>query len=130
MEQHKRRAVLHIVNRSGKHLQEFVAVIEEVVEELQGAYDDLDDKKWRGANKGRFVEMMVTDGCFLLELIGILAGDYYAANDPIFSKTSFSRLWPIMRNDMVAMENQLPLVVLQRLLSVLYGTSPVRLLFM
>ena len=44
MEQHKRRAVLHIVNRSGKHLQEFVAVIKEVVEELQGAYDDLDDK--------------------------------------------------------------------------------------
>lgn len=48
----------------------------------------------------------------------------YAANDPIFSNNSFSCLWPIMRNDMVAMENQLPLVVLQRLLSVLYGTSP------
>jgi len=77
MEQHNRRAVLHIVNRSGKHLQEFVAVIEEVVEELQGAYDDLDDK-WRGANKARFVEMMVTDGCFLLELMfGALARGNY-----------------------------------------------------
>lgn len=124
MEQHKRRAMLHIVNRSGKHLQEFVAVIEEVVEELQGAYNDLDDK-WRGANKGRFVEMMVTDGCFLLELMfGVPARGNYAANDPIFSKNSFCRLWPIMRNDMVAMENQLPLVVLQRLLSVIVGTSP------
>jgi len=77
MEQHKRRAMLHIVNRSGKHLQEFVAVIEEVVEELQGAYDDLDDK-WRGANKARFVDMMVTDGCFLLELMfGALARGNY-----------------------------------------------------
>jgi len=89
MEQHKRRAVLHIVNRSGKHLQEFVAVIEEVVEELQGAYDDLDDK-WRGANKARFVEMMVTDGCFLLELMfGAPARGNYAANDPILARTLF-----------------------------------------
>ena len=38
---------------------------------LPSAYNnDLDDK-WRGANKDSFVEMMVTDGCFLLELIRI-----------------------------------------------------------
>ena len=48
--------------------------------------------------------------------------DDYAANDPIFSGRSFIDLWPIMRDDMIAMENQLPLVVLQRLLAVQRGT--------
>lgn len=67
MEEHKRLAVLHMVKQASKPLQEFVAVIEDVVDELQCAYGDLDDK-WRGANKGRFVEM-VEGGCFVLEFI-------------------------------------------------------------
>ncbi|TKW01062.1 hypothetical protein SEVIR_8G152500v4 [Setaria viridis] len=133
MEEHKRRALVHLVKRAGKpHTYvQFVEAIEEVVDELQAAYDDLDDK-WRGANIGSFVEMMVTDGCFLLELImmvdSILRNDEivddYAADDPIFSKRSFLVLWPVMRKDMIAMENQLPLVVLQRLLAVQRGTPP------
>ena len=130
MEEHKRRAVLHMVNRARKPIQEFIEAINEVADDLEAAYDnDLDDK-WRGANKDRFVEMMVTDGCFLLELIRIdeiqthrEMDDDYAANDPIFSSgRSFIDLWPIMRDDMIAMENQLPLVVLQRLLAVQRGT--------
>jgi hypothetical protein len=129
MEEHKRRAVLHLVNRAKKPIQEFIAAINEVADDLEAAYDnDLDDK-WRGANKDRFVEMMVTDGCFLLELIRIdviqrkkQMDDDYAANDPIFSGRSFIDLWPMIRDDMIAMENQLPLVVLQRLLAVERGT--------
>ena len=71
LEEHKHRAVLHLVNRARKPIQEFIAAINEVADDLEAAYDnDLDDK-WRGANKDRFVEMMVTDGCFLLELIRI-----------------------------------------------------------
>ncbi|KAJ1275751.1 hypothetical protein BS78_05G160300, partial [Paspalum vaginatum] len=130
MEEHKRRAVLHLVNRAGKPLGEFVAAIEEVAGELQAAYCDLDAGEWRGSNTGRFVEMMVTDGCFLLELTRkdeiISEGetdDDYAADDPIFSDRTFPILWPIMRTDMIAMENQLPLVVLERLLAVQHGTS-------
>jgi hypothetical protein len=34
-----------------------VAAIDEVADELQAAYNGLDDVKWRGANKGRFVEV-------------------------------------------------------------------------
>jgi len=149
MEEHKRRAVLHMVNRARKPLAEFVAAIEEVVDELESAYDDLDDR-WRGVNRGSFVQMMVTDGCFLLELIridqsrrpvdsdtGYAANDPvfswsssdtgYAANDPVFSWGSFLNSWPIMKNDMIAMENQIPLVVLQRILFVTWdgtGTPP------
>ncbi|PVH34342.1 hypothetical protein PAHAL_8G199600 [Panicum hallii] len=126
MEEHKRRAVLHMVKRARKPLTKFVEAIEEVADELEAAYDGLDDR-WRGASRGSFVEMMVTDGCFLLELMRIklsrVAKDDgggevdtgYAANDPVFSGSSFHNLWPIMRNDMIAMENQIPLIVLQRI---------------
>ncbi|OEL31575.1 UPF0481 protein [Dichanthelium oligosanthes] len=130
MEQHKRRAMLHVVKRAGKPLREFVAAVEEMADELEAAYDDL-DKKWRGANRDRFVEMMVTDGCFLLELIridGFLSDRNvhpgYAANDPVFSVRSFLRLWGRLLFDMIAMENQVPLVLLQRLMAVELGESP------
>ncbi|KAL6654766.1 hypothetical protein ACP70R_008231 [Stipagrostis hirtigluma subsp. patula] len=129
MEQHKRRAVLHMVRRSGKSLGEFVRAIEEVADELEAAYDDLDDK-WRGANRRSFVEVMVTDGCFLLELIRtyvkLLQGeeDDYGANDPVFGSRVFHNLWPVLFTDMIAMENQLPLLVLQCLLEAQLGTSP------
>ncbi|KAG2562507.1 hypothetical protein PVAP13_8KG197300, partial [Panicum virgatum] len=123
MEEHKGRAVLHMVNWVGKPLTEFVVAIEEVADELEAAYDDLDGR-WRGVNRGSFVQMMVTDGCFLLELMRIQQSLYedggldtgYTANDPVFSRHSFLSLWPIMKNDMIAMENQIPLTVLQRIL--------------
>nr|TKW01064.1 LOW QUALITY PROTEIN: hypothetical protein SEVIR_8G152700v2 [Setaria viridis] len=112
MEEHKRLAVLHMVKQANKPLQEFVAVIEDVLDELQGASGDLDDK-WRGANKGRFMEMMVEDGCFVLEFIRAQAirseGKDYAGNDPIFSVSSSRTLWATMRRATIAMENQLPL---------------------
>ncbi|KAG2562503.1 hypothetical protein PVAP13_8KG295100 [Panicum virgatum] len=50
MEEHKRRAMLHMVNSTGKPLTEFVAAIEEVADELEAAYEDLDDR-WRGVNR-------------------------------------------------------------------------------
>ncbi|WVZ51367.1 hypothetical protein U9M48_002519 [Paspalum notatum var. saurae] len=130
MEEHKRRAVLHMVKRSGKPVQEFIAAISAVAGEIQGTYGELDDK-WRGGNTDRFVEMMVTDGSFLLELIRkdeILTkreiDDDYAPNDPIFSERGFFVWLSQIQNDIIAMENQLPLVVLQKLLAVQRGTSP------
>ncbi|XP_039777197.1 uncharacterized protein LOC120644613 [Panicum virgatum] len=134
MEEHKRRAMLHMVNWTGKPLTEFVAAIEEVADELEAAYDGLDDR-WRGVNRSSFVQMMVTDGCFLFELIKIqlslLDDDTgYAANDPIFSRSSFDNFWPMMRNDMIVMENQIPLVVLERIIfAACSGTPPVSYLF-
>ena len=91
MEEHKRRAVLHMVNRARKPIQEFIEAINEVADDLEAAYDnDLDDK-WRGANKDRFVEMMVTDGCFLLELMfGALArGNYMRPTTLSSARTAF-----------------------------------------
>ena len=123
-----------MVNWTGKPLTEYVAAMEEVADELEAAYDGLDDR-WRGVNRSSFVQMMVMDGCFLIELIKIdqspeFKNTNYADNDPVFSRSSFLNLWSIMRNDMIAMENQIPLVVLQRILSVCSsGTPPVCYLF-
>jgi hypothetical protein len=42
--------------------------VEGVAVELEDAYAGL-GSEWRGENRGRFLEMMVADGCFLLEVI-------------------------------------------------------------
>uniref|UniRef100_A0ACD5W7M7 Uncharacterized protein n=1 Tax=Avena sativa TaxID=4498 RepID=A0ACD5W7M7_AVESA len=125
MEEHKRRAVVHLVKRSGKPLREFVAAVAEVTQQLQDAYKDLGDE-WRGGpeNCERFVELMLTDGCFLLEAMRMdaLRGrvhEDYAPNDPVFSQYGYLYLWLYIKSDMVVMENQLPLLLLQRLLVVL-----------
>ncbi|CAM0884529.1 unnamed protein product [Alopecurus aequalis] len=126
MEEHKRRAVVHLVKRSGKPLREFVAAVAEVAQQLQDAYKDLGEE-WRGPpeeNSERFVELMVTDGCFLVEAMRMdaLRGKVhkdYAPNDPVFSKYGYLYLWNYIQSDMVVVENQLPLLLLQRLLLVL-----------
>ncbi|VAI90044.1 unnamed protein product [Triticum turgidum subsp. durum] len=124
MEEHKRRAVVHLVKRSGKPLREFVAAVAEVATQLLDAYKDLGDE-WRGVdNRERFVELMVTDGCFLVEAMRMdaLRGkvhEDYAPNDPVFSKYGYLYLWNYIQSDMVVMENQLPLLLLQRLLVVM-----------
>ncbi|CAM0951189.1 unnamed protein product [Alopecurus aequalis] len=124
MEEHKHRSVVHLVKRSGKPLRQFVAAVAEVTQQLQDAYKDLGDQ-WRGPeNSGRFVERMLTDGCFLLEamrmdaLRGMVHEDY-APNDPVFSQYGYLYLWLYIQSDMVVMENQLPLLLLHRLLLVL-----------
>jgi hypothetical protein len=124
MEEHKRRAVVRLVKPSGKPLREFVVAVAEVTLQLQEAYKDLGEE-WRGAdNRQRFVDLMLTDGCFLLEAMRMdaLRGkvhEDYAPNDPVFSKYGYLYLWLYILSDMVVLENQLPLLLLHRLLLVL-----------
>uniref|UniRef100_J3NE01 Uncharacterized protein n=1 Tax=Oryza brachyantha TaxID=4533 RepID=J3NE01_ORYBR len=130
MEEHKRRAVLHIVKRSRKRLGEFAAAIAGVADELLDAYDNLGGR-WRREDEGgrrRFVEMMVLDGCFLLEMMKGLsdrrAPDDYAPNDPVFSVHGMLCLWVGIRGDMLVIENQIPLLALYRLEQVWRGNTP------
>lgn len=126
MEEHKRRAVLHIVKRSGKPLREFSATIEGVADKLLDAYDNLDDR-WRKADRHLFVKMMVLDGCFLLEMLKGLsikkAPDDYAPNDPVFSVHGILCLWVGIRCDMLVIENQIPLLALYKLEEIWRGTE-------
>ncbi|KAF8665991.1 hypothetical protein HU200_054080 [Digitaria exilis] len=128
MEEHKHRLMLHMVKRSGKPLAQFIAAIKKVAERLQEAYDGLDEK-WCGENTDRFVDVMVTDGAFLLEMMtctstGQVPSDY-APYDPIFSDHSILSLWAYIQSDMILVENQVPLLALQTLEAVRNnGTSP------
>ncbi|KAL5203623.1 hypothetical protein ABZP36_008494 [Zizania latifolia] len=125
MEEHKRRALRHLLRRAGRPLDDFVDAVEEVAEQLECAYVDLGGE-WRGGSGGgeareRFMEMMIVDGCFLLEVMRTAAGkhlDDYASNDPIFSRHGVLYMVPYIRRDMLMLENQLPLLVLERLLAV------------
>ncbi|OEL25052.1 UPF0481 protein [Dichanthelium oligosanthes] len=129
MEEHKRRAMRHLLRRAKKPLEEFAAAVEEVAEQLASAYLDL-GAEWRdGDGRERFLEMMIVDGCFLLEVMratsldGKNTGDY-APNDPIFSHHGVLYMVPYIRRDMLMLENQLPLLLLERLVAVETAKPP------
>uniref|UniRef100_J3NDF0 Uncharacterized protein n=1 Tax=Oryza brachyantha TaxID=4533 RepID=J3NDF0_ORYBR len=68
--------------------------------------------------------MMVTDGCFLLEVMRTASGweaNDYADDDPVFSGHGLLYNVPYIRRDMIMMENQLPLLVLEKLVAVESG---------
>ena len=67
------------------------------------------------------MEVMVTDGCFLLEVMRTAAGknvDDYALNDPVFGPHGQQYTVPYIHEDMHKIENQVPLLVLQRIVDV------------
>ncbi|XP_059655082.1 UPF0481 protein At3g47200-like [Cornus florida] len=118
MEEHKRRALLHFLKRSKKPLQLYVNSLAEVVQQLKDSYDCL-DKKWQ-ENTDEFLQLMILDGCFMLEILrtATLSMADYAHNDPIFSDHGKLYILPYIKRDMLMLENQLPMLVLSRLLAV------------
>ncbi|KAL6654779.1 hypothetical protein ACP70R_008244 [Stipagrostis hirtigluma subsp. patula] len=123
MEEHKRRALRHLLRRAARPLEEFAAAVEDAADRLESAYMDL-GAEWRGAGgRERFVEMMIVDGCFLLEVMRVAGAagkhvDDYAPNDPIFSHHGVLYMMPYIRRDMLMLENQLPLLLLETLVAV------------
>ncbi|CAL4899438.1 unnamed protein product [Urochloa decumbens] len=124
MDAHKRRALVHFLRRARRPLAEFAAAVAGARDRLEGAYQGLGDE-WRGGGgEERFVELMVTDGCFLLEVMRTATGwepNDYAGDDPVFSAHGLLYTVPYIRRDMLMIENQLPLLVLERLLAVESG---------
>ncbi|XP_076889092.1 UPF0481 protein At3g47200-like [Bidens hawaiensis] len=68
-------------------------------------------------SSNEFVEMMVIDGCFVLELFRGAAEGFttlgYSRNDPVFAMRGSMHS---IQRDMIMLENQIPLFVLDRLL--------------
>jgi hypothetical protein len=122
MERHKKEAVLQRVKRFGKPLVEYVAAIQEIADELLDQYHNLDGK-WRTQGREEFVQMMVLDGCFLLESIERYFD--YPASNPVFSYHGCLTMYTAIRSDIILMENQLPLLVLHSILAIERDTAPV-----
>jgi hypothetical protein len=126
MEEHKLRAVRHHVLRAGKTIGELAAAVQDVADELEDTYMDLGDE-WCGKNRGRFLEMMIADGCFLLEVMKTAESKHsipmdYEHGDPVFSWHGIQHIKPFIQRDMLMIENQLPLRLLERIVAI---TSPV-----
>ncbi|KAI6670708.1 hypothetical protein NL676_005593 [Syzygium grande] len=119
MEEHKRRALLHFLNRSGKSLEPFRESLREVARDLKERYDVL-DKKWNEGTGDQFLELMIRDGCFMIEIMRTSIGEKrdYEPSDPIFSIHRLRYISPYISRDMLMLENQLPMLVLYRLVAV------------
>ncbi|KDP23229.1 hypothetical protein JCGZ_23062 [Jatropha curcas] len=121
MEEHKQRALLHFLKRANKPLQVFVDSLTQVVQVLKDCYDPL-DIIWQEDTCG-FVQLMIMDGCFMLEILRVATRtvEDYAPNDPIFSDHGKLYIMPYVKRDMLMLENQLPMILLDKLLAVECG---------
>ncbi|KAG2724309.1 hypothetical protein I3760_01G010800 [Carya illinoinensis] len=112
MDLHKRRALNHVLRRNKQEIKPYLDAVKELEGRARASYDGSIP-----LTSNEFVEMMVLDGCFVIELLqGNVKGFKqlgYSPNDPIFSRSG-----PIhsIRRDMIKLENQLPLFVLDLLL--------------
>ncbi|KAF7123278.1 hypothetical protein RHSIM_Rhsim12G0118000 [Rhododendron simsii] len=88
MEEHMHRALLHFLKRSHKPLESYVNSLAEVAQILKDSYDSLDPTWERDTDTDRFLQLMILDGFFMLEVLRYnirQVGNDYAVNDPIFS---------------------------------------------
>ncbi|XP_057483355.1 UPF0481 protein At3g47200-like [Actinidia eriantha] len=117
MEEHKHRAFVHFLNRTKMPLQIIADNLTNVVQDLKESYDSLGDV-WQ-SDTGRFLRLMVLDGCFMLEVLYYYAkmsdSGNYSPTDPIFSTHGMLHVMHHIRRDMLLLENQLPLLVLIKL---------------
>lgn len=74
------------------------------------------DPVWQD-NTNAFLKMMVLDRCFILEILRMDTSGY-APNDPLFNKHGHLSMLPFLRQEMLLLENQVPLLVLLKLLAV------------
>ncbi|WZZ75173.1 hypothetical protein YC2023_086543 [Brassica napus] len=118
MEFHKWRAVNMIMSRTGQGIEIYIDAMKELEERARACYQGP-----IALSVNEFTEMLVLDGCFVLELFrGTVEGFQpigYARNDPVFAMRG---LMHSIQRDMVMLENQLPLFVLDRLLELQLGT--------
>ncbi|CAI9110221.1 OLC1v1010214C1 [Oldenlandia corymbosa var. corymbosa] len=114
METHKWRAVLQILKRTNQDIKLYLGAMKELEERARACYEGPIP-----LSSEEFVEMMVLDGCFILELFrGSVEGFNqlgYSTTDPVFSTL---RSMHSIQRDMIMLENQIPLFVLERLFSI------------
>ncbi|KAL5717579.1 hypothetical protein ACHQM5_010561 [Ranunculus cassubicifolius] len=119
MEQHKVRYLSDFFERKPRHsLEDFVErlkILEESARQCYGPSIEIESDA--------FLEMMLLDGCFIIELIFKFCEkrEEVMKKDPLFHIHS---MIPAIRVDMLLLENQYPFVVLEQLLSLFFGDDP------
>ncbi|XP_068643020.1 UPF0481 protein At3g47200-like [Aristolochia californica] len=119
MEEHKHRAVQHLLQRSAKPIEDFRRAIEGDLQRLMDSYEQL-EAPWD--DRETFLQLMMLDGCFLYEVLrGYSTARDYEDMDPVFSFHGFLNICPYMVPDLLMIENQLPLRVIERIYAVEHG---------
>ncbi|GMH06401.1 hypothetical protein Nepgr_008241 [Nepenthes gracilis] len=113
MEPHKWRGLRCMLNRTHQDINLYLDSMKELEEKARACYEQP-----VSLCSDKFVEIMVLDGCFVLELFrGVEKGFPalgYDKNDPVFGARVTMHS---IQRDMIMLENQIPLFVLDRLLS-------------
>ncbi|OWM74808.1 hypothetical protein CDL15_Pgr004575 [Punica granatum] len=116
MEQHKLRYLQDLLKRKEEkegptefdQIREYLGVLEELEDEARGYYADP-----IALEKNVFLEMLLLDGCFIIELFRKAAWDQPEREaDPLF-KADWVRV--SLARDLMLLENQIPFFVLERL---------------
>lgn len=113
MEKHKWRLLKHQLENPRIQLEELVYAMTGLEEEARASYDQLGNYK---IDSQDFIEMMLLDGCFILEILDVsVSGNVecgYSFSDPVFNWRS---ALPFIQRDLLMLENQLPMCVLKQL---------------
>ncbi|KAF8026785.1 hypothetical protein BT93_F3305 [Corymbia citriodora subsp. variegata] len=117
MERHKWQCLHRILERSGQDIGLYLDLVKKVEWRARAGYEGR-----ISMSCDEFVEMMVLDGCFVIEMFrGFVEGFKnlgYPLNDPVFSMQP--SILQIQR-DMIMLENQIPLFILDQLLGLQFG---------
>ncbi|KAF3951775.1 hypothetical protein CMV_022607 [Castanea mollissima] len=111
IQEHKWRFLDTLIARTenqGVCLDDYFKAIASKEESIREFYSEAID-----LNSNEFVEMMVLDGCFIVEILCIVGK--IVQNDP--KDPIFNMLWvfPFLMRDLLRLENQIPFFVLQTL---------------
>lgn len=121
MEEHKHRALLHFLKRCGKPIELIFQKLDQVAQELKDSYKSFDSIWTHGRSK--FIQMMIIDGCFILEFLKVSTPLDYDQKDPVFSLYGKFYMMQYIERDMLMLENQIPMTVLHTLIQVQTGTE-------
>ncbi|KAG8384342.1 hypothetical protein BUALT_Bualt04G0108200 [Buddleja alternifolia] len=117
MDRHKWRAVHQILKRTNQEIESYLNAVKELEERARACYEGT-----ICLSSNEFVEILVVDSCFVLELFRGAAGGFtrlgYSRNDPIFAMRGSMHS---IQRDMIMLENQIPLFILDRLYGIQAG---------
>ncbi|XP_031496355.1 UPF0481 protein At3g47200-like [Nymphaea colorata] len=117
MEAYKRKALSRVLYLSGGlENSNFVEALKQVEEELRDHYDGLDARSWSSES---FIEMMLLDGCFLLDFLFKLDEKVKGRLDESKRRELlYTPGYAVLIRDIHLLENQIPLLVLEVLMNV------------
>lgn len=122
MEEHKWRYVSSLFLRNekgGKNEKDYLELCLQVVKKMEREARECYSEEFNLDSKS-FVEMMVLDGCFLIELFVRVSKQHEHDDDPILNMV----LRPTITTDLIMLENQIPFFILQLLFHLVHIPGP------